>query len=94
MKRRQPCSLMVQEEREIGASERKGRRWAPMDIASELLLREIDRKERDGHDIEPNAPNKANIMELMTGCPSRSLRERACGFSALVLFFSLSPPLS
>lgn len=35
-----------------------------------------DRKERDGGDIEPNALNKASVMELMTGCVPLVTRSR------------------
>lgn len=35
------------------------------------------RKERDGGDIEPNALNKASVMELMTGCVPLVTRTRA-----------------
>lgn len=34
------------------------------------------RKERDGGDIEPNALNKASVMELMTGCVPLVTRSR------------------
>lgn len=34
------------------------------------------RKERDGGDIEPNALNKASVMELMTGCVPLVTRTR------------------
>lgn len=35
------------------------------------------RKERDGGDIEPNALNKASVMELMTGCVPLAFVTRA-----------------
>lgn len=45
---------------------------------------------RGTSDIEPNASNKANVMELMTGCVPLTLviRVRAHGFSVYVRFLT------
>lgn len=51
-----------------------------------------NRQEGEGRrgDIEPNASNKANVMELMTGCVSLMLVTRARDSFPAFQFLSLS----
>lgn len=60
--------------------------WSPLDDTSA--------GRRGTGDIEPNASNKANVMELMTGCVPLTLVTRARtalpSLASLVFFFFLS----
>lgn len=50
--------------------------WKRRERRAELEDGGTGRKERDGGDIEPNALNKASVMELMTGCVPLVTRTR------------------